>query len=68
MAGDASGGTHYARDALSRLIAAKDAVTQAFTLFGDPRHAWVMKNVLGNTNPAVAVAAAGVTNPVLNAI
>lgn len=67
MVGDASGGTHYARDATNRLVVAEAAVSQAFDLYGDPRQAWVLKNLLGNTNSNVATAAAGVTDPLLTA-
>lgn len=67
MAGDASGGTHYPRDAASRLTVAGDAIRAAFELYQDPRHAWVLQHLLGENDPAVLAAASGVADPVLNA-
>jgi len=68
MVGDASGGPHTGLQATNRLVLAKEAVSQAFKLYGDPRHAWVLRSLLGDTNNQSAItAAAGVLDPILHA-
>lgn len=69
MVGDASGGPHSGLEAVARLssLDARIAVKQAFDLYGDARHAWVLKNLHGDTRPEVATAAQGISDPILQA-
>ena len=67
MVGDASGGPHTGREAEARLRASGDALHQAFELSGSPRHAWLLKNLLGDRSPAVTEAAAKARDPILHA-
>jgi hypothetical protein len=66
MVGDTSGGTHFGRVAAQRLKAAKASSAHAFALWQDPRHAWLLKNLHGDTRPEVATAAQGVADPLLH--
>ena len=66
MVGDASGGPHCGRVAVSWAAGNAEAFRNAFTLCGDPRAAWVLKNLCGDTRPGVAKAAEGVRNPYLH--
>jgi len=68
MVGDASGGPHTGLQSSSVLRAAGNSLVQAFNLYGDPRHAWELKNVVGiTTNSSINAAAATVTDPILYA-
>jgi len=64
--GDASGGPHTGLEAEKRLRMAREASEQVFGLWQDPRHAWLLKNLYGSTDPEVARAAEGVKNPLLH--
>jgi hypothetical protein len=66
MVGDASGGPHSPHEAERRLKMAQEndeASSNAFALWRDARHAWVLKNLFDDKRPEVAQAAAGVKNP-----
>jgi hypothetical protein len=72
MIGDASGGPHSSlftgqANAMTVLGAAIPTLNQAFNLYGDPRLAWLLKNDFGTTNSGIAVAATGLTDPILHA-
>jgi hypothetical protein len=67
MVGDASGGPHTGPQAMHRLKVVAPAVGTAYRLTGDPRHAWLLANVLGDTNAAIHRVAEGVRNPILHA-
>ncbi len=64
--GDASGGPHDGRVARERLAAEEEASRTAFDLFGDPRHAWLLRNLHGIDDPSAAAAATGVADPILH--
>ncbi len=66
MVGDASGGPHSGLEAKRRLTmpSAVAALKEAFALYGDPRHAWLLKNVIGDSNPTYATAAYGLQDPI----
>jgi hypothetical protein len=66
MVGDASGGTHSPLESERRLKMMQDnngASSNAFRLWHDARHAWVLKNLYDDKRPEVAQAAATVKNP-----
>jgi hypothetical protein len=68
MVGDASGGPHTGLQARTVLSAAGSSLLQAFNLYGDPRLAWELANVVGiATNQSIAAAAASVRDPILYA-
>lgn len=67
MIGDASGGPHTGLEASKRLTMARDSLEKAFALYGDPRHAALLKELCGSQDPAVLRAAEGVPNPILHA-
>jgi len=66
MVGDASGGPHFGRTATTWAAGHAEAFRNAFALCGDPRAAWVLKNLCGDARPEVALAAEGVRNPYLH--
>ena len=57
MVGDASGGPHNGLEADDSGRVAQVRAPQAFALCGDPRDAWILKNVAATEGPAVAKAA-----------
>ncbi len=69
MVGDASGGPHTGREARMRLTMPNtiSALREAFELFGDPRHAWVLKNYAGSSDPVIVAAAEGQSDPIMRA-
>jgi hypothetical protein len=67
MLGDASGGPHTGPNARQRLTMAADSLRDAWDLAGDPRHAWILSNWIGETNATIAKAAADIRNPILHA-
>lgn len=64
--GDASGGPHAGLEAEKRLRSVRNASAAAFDLWRDPRHAWLLKHLHGDTRPEVAQAAGGVKNPLMH--
>lgn len=65
--GDASGGPHTPPTAAKRLVEIGPSIRKAYALTRDPRHAWIMAHLLGDTNDAIRTAAATVRNPILHA-
>jgi hypothetical protein len=67
MVGDASGGPHTGPDAANRVLGrSKDTIEHGFYVLGDPRFAYLLKNMYGSKDPAVLKAAEGVRDPVVN--
>lgn len=68
MIGDASGGPHTGRTAVTCLTS-QNGSKAAFNLWGDPRHAWVMANLQKNKSPDVIKAAESVTrDPIMHSV
>jgi hypothetical protein len=66
MVGDASGGPHCGRVAETWAARNAEAFHKAFALCGDPRAAWVLRNLCSDTRPEVTKAAEHARNPYLH--
>ena len=62
--GDASGGPHTGPVANATLAASATTLGYAWTMWHDPRYAWLLKNVLNSSSPDV-LAAAPTVSPIL---
>lgn len=69
MVGDASGGPHTGSgEGRRRLKRAAEASRAAVALWGDPRHAWLLRHLHGDPDPRLDTLAAGVRDPLLHPV